>query len=306
MPGNPSNIGAATLMPGALVENLRMHLTTQEAMLIDVVALARRVGESASLHAGAASGRGGYDPRAAVLAGFDGHDVELGGAVERSVRDGLAAAVREARAAQRPWREELVSALIALGPDARVPAHPRLAAAWRVIVGALADALPSRVLPLTRPLLVDDDMLERLRKDALEVWRDGDGTLSQRPGRTGCRLAVSNSVLASVGASLGYPVTSGLRANYLFYRTPSELMAPHIDTDEYDVTMILMLSRRRPADGSAGSALLTYRPDGSVQRIQLEPGDAVLVERGHVHAREPLKPGEQLTLLTLAFRAPQA
>jgi hypothetical protein len=32
----------------------------------------------------------------------------------------------------------------------------------------------------------------------------------------------------------------------------------------------------------------------------------VLVERGHVHAREPLKPGEQLTLLTLAFRAPQA
>jgi hypothetical protein len=35
--------------------------------------------------------------------------------------------------------------------------------------------------------------------------------------------------------------------------------------------------------------------------VELDAGEAVLIEHGRVHAREPLKPGERVTVLVIAY-----
>lgn len=48
---------------------------------------------------------------------------------------------------------------------------------------------------------------------------------------------------------------------------------------------------------TSGSALLAYRPDGSVERYALTPGSTLAVEaRGLVRAREPIRPGDDRAL----------
>ena len=58
-----------------------------------------------------------------------------------------------------------------------------------------------------------------------------------------------------------------------------------------------------PRGAAKKSAFLAYRPDGSVERYELRPGDAIATEsQGLVHAREPVQRGERITLLAVAMK----
>jgi hypothetical protein len=227
---------------------------------------------------------------------------------EASLRGQLAARVVSARTQGREWYSDIGAALRGLAPETQIPKRPCLAAAWRVIVGALADAMPARAICIGRPPFLGDAMLEELRAEAagLRAW----GARScVRPGPLGRRLAVSRELTVAVGSALGYAVAPNYDASLLFYTPPGDFaapFAPHIDNDTYKITAILMLDRHQAADGSPGSALLAYRPDGSADRIELEPGELAVTEQGRVHAREPLKAGEQVTVLVIALAASTA
>jgi hypothetical protein len=65
---------------------------------------------------------------------------------------------------------------------------------------------------------------------------------------------------------------------------------------EYAVNILDCLDHQCPTETS-GSALLAYRPDGSVERYALTPGSTLAVEaRGLVRAREPIRRGDDRAL----------
>ncbi len=254
------------------------------------------------------------DPRKECLAALERCSLKVGNweSAESSTRSRLADAIRTSmKAGDDGWPlpgRGVVNALAALAPDTIVPDDPRLATAWRVLVGALADAERARVLCLGRQWFLKDAIFTKLMAEADDIRGGRRGPLlrsgrwSERAGNVGRRIAVSVKVMATIGEALGYAVEPGYEAPMLFYERPGDFIQPHVDRGVYGVTMIATIDRRPPVDGSPGSALLAYRPDGSVERVPQEPGEALVVERGRVHAREPLKPGERVTVLSIPFR----
>jgi len=96
--------------------------------------------------------------------------------------------------------------------------------------------------------------------------------------------------MALAGRALRKAVSPGFEARYLFYSRPGDFFWPHPDDPKYAANVLLCLERRLPADGGNPSCFFAYRPDGSLERVDLKPGEAVVVEaRGLVHGREPLR-----------------
>ena len=76
-------------------------------------------------------------------------------------------------------------------------------------------------------------------------------------------LAVDRRLMRAVTTALGFAVEPGYEARYNFYRRDGDYFWPHPDDPEYAVNVLVCLDHTRPANGT-GSALLAYRPDGSV------------------------------------------
>ena len=116
-------------------------------------------------------------------------------------------------------------------------------------------------------------------------------------------LAVDRRLMKAVTKALGFAVEPGYEARYNFYGRDGDSFWPHPDDPEYAVNVLVCLDHKRPATGT-GSALLAYRPDGSVERYELRPGAALAFEaRGLVHAREPMRRGERMTMLSINVNA---
>jgi hypothetical protein len=201
----------------------------------------------------------------------------------------------------RALRVLLAYVTIALAPDCSIPRDPLSRAAWDTAVELFHKLLPSR-LAATGPL---DCILRRLRKmnresaAGLRLGRLGSG---RTPGPQGRELAVDPELIARVGKTLGRKFEPGYLARYLFYAKPGDHIWPHPDDPKYAVTVLVCLRHEHPPGTKRKSAFRAYWPDGSIERFDLAPGEALAVEPGLIHAREPIRRGERVVLLSIGLK----
>jgi len=291
------------------VAEVRLTLEGRERALFDLLCVAGHLGRSLPNAIGnRRTTRGPRDPRRklARIAGrmTSGSAQEWAATSARLIRS-LARKLRPHKKedAYRLLRVLLGNASIALAPDCHVPTDPVLLTAWKTVVALFARLYRSAIRPLGRLRWLDDSALARLKREAARGRTRGRHASGMRPGPTGRALAVEPKLMKAVGKALGIPVAPGYEARYNFYGREGDYFWPHPDDPEYAVNVLVCLDHKRPANGT-GSAFLAYRPDGSVERYELTPGSALAVEaRGLVHAREPMRRAERMTMLSIAVNA---
>ena len=201
----------------------------------------------------------------------------------------------------QPLRVLLAYAPTALAPDCVVPREGLQRAAWDTLIRLFGHMHPTRVRRVAALPHVGEDLLARLRREAAPGLRRGRASSGRRPGPNGRALAVDPSLMVLVGKALGRRLKPGYKARYLYYVKPGDHLWPHADDPNYAVNFLLCLDKRLPPRAATGSALLAYRPGGKADRHELDAGCAVAMEAGVVHAREPLKAGERLVLLSILY-----
>jgi hypothetical protein len=188
----------------------------------------------------------------------------------------------------------------ALAPDTRAPRNPFLREAWQTVLSFCARIHSGRLHKLGRLPFLEEDARVALATEAREIRDASPDTRYVRPGPKGSALALHPGLMSHLARIFGEPVKPSKAANYIYYTRPDDYLVPHRDVSDFALHVLLMIDRRRPSGGAEPSALLVYRPDGEVERIHLEPGEAVAMEaRWIVHAREPLADGESLALLSI-------
>jgi hypothetical protein len=288
------------------VEAVRATLAGREQALFDLICVAGLLGQSVpNSNTNRRTMSGTRDPRNRLrrlaMRMQDGSAREWSATRARLVRVLARELTRHERdEAYRALRVLLGSASIALAPDCLVPREPALLMAWTTVVALFARLYPSTVKPLGRLRWLDPETLAVMKRETARGRARGRHASGMRPGPAGRTLAVDPRLMKAVGRALGLPVEPGYEARYIFYRRDGDYFWPHPDDPEYAVNVLVCLDHTRPAKGT-GSALLAYRPDGSVERYELTPGSALAVEaRGLVHAREPMRRGERMTMLSIA------
>ena len=205
----------------------------------------------------------------------------------------------------------LGEAAAGFAPDGRLPTSNSQSMLFRSVIACLSQIQPHAMrVPLDGlafrgklPVLqsetlraLTDESAQR-RKQAI---REG-GYLLGCGGELANRFAVSDELTAFVTSHAG-PVSPTGVASYLYYEEPGQGLDPHVDTDVFSVNLILMLRHQFPTEGEP-SHLVIFPPEKDSKRINLVPGDAALLFADCiVHAREPMKPGEVVHLLTIGFR----
>ena len=291
------------------VEEVRAKLAGRERALFELLCVAGHLGRSLpNSNANRRTVTGVRDPRkrlARLAARMeDGSAREWATTSARLVRWLAQDLTRhEHDDAYRALRVLLGNASIALAPDCVVPSDPSLLVAWKTVVGLFARLYRSDIKPLGRLKWLDVQRLATLKRETAAGRARGRHASGMRPGPAGRTLAVDPKLMKAVGKALGLSVEPGFEARYIFYAKDGDYFWPHPDDPEYAVNVLVCLDHRRPGRGT-GSALLAYRPDGSVERYELAPGSALAVEaRGLVHAREPMRRGERMTMLSIAVNA---
>jgi|SoiMethySBSTD1v2_1073268.scaffolds.fasta_scaffold297895_2 hypothetical protein len=290
------------------VEKVRAKLTGRERALFDLLCVAGHLGRSLpNSNSNRRTVSGARDPRKQLLrlaARMDGTTEEWDAASARMLNVVIRELTRHDK--EEPYRALRVllgNASIALAPDCVVPRDASLLVAWKTVVALFARLYRSTIKPLGRLSWIDEQQLAMLKRETARGRTRGRHASGMRPGRAGRTLAVDPRLMRAVGKALGLSASPGYQARYIFYTRDGDYFWPHPDDPEYAVNVLVCLDHRRPARGP-GSALLAYRPDGSVERYELAPGSALAVEaRGLVHAREPMRRGERMTVLSINVKA---
>lgn len=295
------------------VARVRAQLEERERALFDLLCAAGQLGyrlpdDKINLQAA----RGKRDPRSRLAAEFPQlRRVPRGGRASAAwsrASDHLARLLIQGLSVQ-PLSEEdrslrilLAYATIALAPDLILPRDPFARAAWDTAVKVFARLFPSKVKALG-PLACVQRRLPTLQRDIARGLTIGRLASGQRPGAEGRRLAVDPQLIARVGQALGKELKPGYMARYLFYTKPGDHIWPHPDDPKFAVTVLVCLTHELPPYGVSKSAFVAYRTDGSVKRYDLPPGSALAVEPGLIHAREPVRRGERVALLSIGLCA---
>lgn len=292
------------------VEVVRARLAGRERALFDVLCVAGHLGRSLpNTNANRRSVSGRRDPRkqlARLSERMHGSKREWKDTSTRLVRF-LARELKthESEEPYRLLRVLLGNASIALAPDCVVPTDRALLVAWKTIVALFTHLYSSDIKLLGRLRCLDDHRLAMLKRETTAGRKQGRHASGMRPGPAGRTLAVDPKLMTAVGKALGVKASPGYEARYIFYGRDGDYFWPHPDDPEYAVNVLVCLDHKRPRRGT-GSALLVYRPDGSVERYEIAPGCALAFEaRGLVHAREPMRRGERMTMLSIAVNAVQ-
>lgn len=152
-----------------------------------------------------------------------------------------------------------------------------------------------------RPPFVTDSLLESFRRESAAL-RDRAVKFHDHlvvSGAPGAReFAYSRSLGELVAAHAG-PVEPTSKANYLYYDSVGLGIEPHIDNEEFSLNAILMLEHVYEQDPSA---LVVYPPGAPAERIQLQPGELIVMFADSVvHARERVKIGERIRIAAFGF-----
>ena len=291
------------------VKDVRLTLEGRERALFDLLCVAGHLGRSLPNSIGnRRTTWGTRDPRkklARVAARMESGSTQEWTATSARLVRSLVRKLRprEKEDVYRLLRVLLGNASIALAPDCHVPTDPVLLVAWKTVVALFARLYSSAIKPLGHLKWLDKQGLATLQRETSQGRTRGREASGMRPGPAGRALAVDPRLMKAVGKALGLSVVPGYEARYNFYGRDGDYFWPHPDDPEYAVNVLVCLDHKRPASG-AGSALLAYRPDGSVERYELAPGSALALEaRGLVHAREPMRRGERMTMLSIAVNA---
>lgn len=184
--------------------------------------------------------------------------------------------------------------------------------AWQALLDSMAAVRSGRYALLGRPPFLPDARLEQLAQEARDVRAEARATGSD-PGQAGQLLAspgpVARALVVDKGwnelcrRALGCERRSPYSASYLYYEQPGAGIVPHVDDPDFAVNVILVVSRS--AGGEERSATVLHPAGRRPVRAVLRPGEAVLLEAdGLVHAREPMQPGERVTVLSMGFSRP--
>jgi hypothetical protein len=113
-------------------------------------------------------------------------------------------------------------------------------------------------------------------------------------------LSMSSDLTAFVGSHAGAVEPTGI-ASFLYYAEVGQGIDPHIDTDIFALNVLLMLEHKKGV--GTGSALVVFPPHAEPERLELDPGDVVIMFAGSIaHGRERMAPGEAVTVLTFGFQ----
>ena len=163
---------------------------------------------------------------------------------------------------------------------------------------------PSGYIWKGRPPFIDEAMVMALRSEAAQVRASAVRATKHLllEASPAARSVLSEGSLGSFVEAL-----TGLRplpssTYYHWYETEQDFVEPHVDTEEFAVSMLLVLSHDRPLGNAYRSGLFLWPPASEPVEIPLEKGEAVLFYSGSVvHARSAPGPGESVTTVSWGF-----
>jgi len=292
------------------VRKLRTKLEGPERILFEVLTAAGQLGyrlPDDDIKLRAASGR--KDPRRRLGVEFRAvrraHDFsrrkiwkKAGDRLVRRLLKQLS--VKDLAEEDRLLRVLLAYASIVVAPDCAVPKDPLWRLVWDISVNLFARIFPSGV-SLLGPLDCVQSRLSALRRETRAGLKIGRLASGKTPGPEGRNLAVDPALISSVGRALGKRLAPGYMARFLFYTKPGDHIWPHPDDPKFDATVLACVRHDLPPDGSTASAFVAYSRDGKCTRYPLAPGSVLALEPGLIHAREPVKPGERVVLLSIGL-----
>jgi hypothetical protein len=292
------------------VAAIRPRLEGRERLLFDLLCTAGQLGHDLPGDANLRLVAGSRDPRRRLrrsLAAMvraregsfdDGSWREAGARLSRVLVRELQ--LHDGEDDYRKLRVLLGNSSIGLAPDGVVPTDPVFRAAWTTTLDLFARLYPSKAQPLGRLPWLHQRRLAALRRELFGGLKKGRSASGARPGLEGRKLAIDPRLMQLASDALQKTVTPAYGARYVFYTKPGDFFWPHPDDPEFAVNILVCLSRSLAPGRTRGSAFLAYRRDGSIERHELQPGDAIAVEaQGCVHGREPLADGEHVALLSI-------
>jgi hypothetical protein len=175
--------------------------------------------------------------------------------------------------------------------------------AFETVLRCLARIQPTGVLWRGRPDFMTDELLSRLQTEAIDSRKTAikhDRYMLGCGGQLADELSTSVALKEFVNKFAPEVRPTGI-ASYLFYDKEGLGLNPHIDTEIFTLNAIIMLAQEYVT--SPPSHLLLYPVDKPMQRVLLSPGEMLLLYAGGtVHAREDVKAGESVHLLTIGFQ----
>jgi hypothetical protein len=156
-----------------------------------------------------------------------------------------------------------------------------------------------------RPDWITDEVLTGLQNEAAQCRPDA--VLIRRQfhapaGPVGRALACSPDMLNLIERCAAAAIPTG-PANYLYYERPGSGIDPHIDTDQFDLNVLMVLSHTWLDRKRSALHLFPDGPDNAL-RFWLEPGQFVVFRAtAIIHARSDVAPGEQVTNLGIGYEA---
>jgi len=176
--------------------------------------------------------------------------------------------------------------------------------AFRAVQRSLHRFVPGDFLFRGRIPFMTEELLQSLREEA-EAGRPA-ATYAERHrvgfgGPIADALAVSDELIEFVRQFAPGAISTGI-ASYVHYDYDGAGLDAHVDSDIFALNVLIML---RHDYSEEPSHLLIYPVDQPVQRLLLEPGETIIMDAaGLVHAREDMKAGERLSILTFGFQRP--
>ncbi|MEO8181037.1 MAG: hypothetical protein ABI895_19550 [Deltaproteobacteria bacterium] len=117
------------------------------------------------------------------------------------------------------------------------------------------------------------------------------------------RLANSAELRAFVEqqAAIALPRDAKSRSFYHYYLDPAHRVEPHVDVEDFALSLLVMLDHAHAAD--VNSRLYLYPPGKDPLEFDLAPGEGVLFYSGSViHARSAPSVEEMVITLSMGFR----
>ncbi|ALV07413.1 hypothetical protein [Roseateles depolymerans] len=190
-----------------------------------------------------------------------------------------------------------------LAPRGSRPHSEASAAAFRTVLQCLSDMRVQGTMWRGRPACVTDIVLASLQEESRctrEIAKPTDRYLLGCGGTVADQFALDRDLKRFVQDLYPGVEPTGV-ASYIYYDGQGHGLDPHVDTEVYEINVIVMLEHLHPVDAEP-SHLLIYEDDVSPRRILLAPGEVVVLNAGSVvHAREDMKPGERVSILTVGF-----
>ena len=187
--------------------------------------------------------------------------------------------------------------------DDEIPSEAQKAEAFQVILRSLDFIQPSGVVWRGYPNFVTQEFLRQLRAEATTARNTAirhDQHFLGFGGKIANEFACSQELASFVRMHVNEKMKPTGIASYLWYEEVGDGISPHVDTDIFTLNAILMLDHQYISEPSR---LLIYPIDRPREAVQLSPGEMLLIYAGGtIHAREKIKAGEKVNILTIGFQ----